>query len=38
MASHRGAGRALTMGYTNVFVMNEGLAGWTKAGKQVQQT
>ena len=38
MASHRGAGRALTMGYTNVFVMTEGLAGWTKAGKQVQQT
>ena len=38
MASHTGAGRALTMGYTNVFVMTEGMAGWAKAGKPVQQT
>lgn len=33
MASHKGAGRALKFGYTNVFVMSEGTAGWTKAGK-----
>ena len=38
MASHRGAGRALEMGYTNVFVMPEGIDGWVKAGKPVQQT
>jgi len=38
MASHTGAGRALKMGYTNVFVMSEGIAGWEQAGKQVQKT
>ena len=38
MASHRGAGRALKMGYTNVFVMSEGSSGWVKAGKKVQQS
>lgn len=38
MASHRGAGRALKLGYTNVFVMDEGIAGWVKAGKPVQKT
>jgi rhodanese-related sulfurtransferase len=38
MASHTGAGRALEMGYTNVFVMTEGIIGWAKAGKQVQKT
>lgn len=38
MASHKGAGRALKLGYTNVFVMSEGIAGWLKAGKKVQQT
>lgn len=38
MASHRGAGRALKMGYTNAFVMTEGIAGWVKAGKPVQKT
>ena len=37
MASHTGAGRAKTMGYTNVFVMSEGSAGWTKAGKPTTQ-
>ncbi len=37
MASHRGAGRAISMGYTNVYVMSEGSAGWVKAGKPVQQ-
>ncbi len=36
MASHTGAGRAKKMGYTNVFVMNEGTVGWTKAGKPTQ--
>ena len=38
MASHTGAGRALEMGYTNVFVMAEGISGWVKAGKPVQKT
>lgn len=33
MASHRGAGRALELGYTNVFVMSDGSSGWKKAGK-----
>ena len=36
MASHEGAGRARKLGYTNVFVMKEGIAGWTKAGKPTQ--
>lgn len=36
MASHTGAGRALSLGYTNVAVMSEGIAGWLKAGKQVK--
>lgn len=38
MASHRGAGRALKLGYTNVFVMPDGMEGWKKAGKPIQQT
>ena len=33
MASHTGAGRAKAMGFTNVYVMSAGSAGWTKAGK-----
>ncbi len=37
MASHRGAGRALELGYTNVFVMSEGTAGWEQAGKPFQK-
>ena len=37
MASHTGAGRAKKMGYTNVYVLTEGSAGWKKAGKPVQQ-
>lgn len=37
MASHRGAGRAISMGYTNVFVMSEGSSGWNSAGKPTQQ-
>ncbi len=35
-ASHEAAGRARFAGYTNVKVMNEGIAGWVKAGKKVQ--
>jgi rhodanese-related sulfurtransferase len=38
MASHTGAGRAIKLGYKNVFVMPEGIAGWVKAGKQVQKS
>jgi rhodanese-related sulfurtransferase len=33
MASHEGAGRAKSLGYTNVYVMTEGSVGWVKAGK-----
>ena len=36
MASHDGAGRARSFGYTNVYVMSEGSLGWTKAGKPTQ--
>lgn len=37
MSSHTGAGRAKSMGYTNVYVMSAGTSGWTKAGKPTQQ-
>ncbi len=37
MASHEGAGRAKSMGYTNVYVMSEGSLGWSKAGKPTTQ-
>ncbi len=36
MASHRGAVRAKSMGYTNVYVMSAGTDGWTKADKPTQ--
>lgn len=36
-ASHHAAAKALTAGYTNVKVMPEGIAGWVKAGKKVDQ-
>jgi rhodanese-related sulfurtransferase len=35
-ASHSAASKAITAGYTNVKVMPEGIAGWVKAGKKVQ--
>ena len=35
-ASHHAAEQAITAGYTNVKVMPEGIAGWVKAGKKVQ--
>jgi rhodanese-related sulfurtransferase len=35
-ASHEAAERAITAGYSNVKVMPEGIAGWVKAGKKVQ--
>jgi rhodanese-related sulfurtransferase len=37
MASHKGAVRAKSMGYTNVYVMSAGTEGWTKAGKPTQK-
>lgn len=37
MASHEGAGRAIDFGYTNVYVMTEGTAGWEKAGKPLKK-
>lgn len=36
MASHEGAGSALKLGYHNVFVMPDGILGWTKAGKPIE--
>ena len=35
-ASHAAAQKAIAAGYTNVKVMPEGIAGWIKAGKKVQ--
>jgi len=35
-ASHAAAQKAIAAGYTNVKVMPEGIAGWVKAGKKVQ--
>ncbi|HEY5949434.1 MAG TPA: rhodanese-like domain-containing protein [Kofleriaceae bacterium] len=35
-ASHTAAEKALTAGYTHVKVMPDGIAGWVKAGKKVQ--
>jgi rhodanese-related sulfurtransferase len=35
-ASHTAAEKAMTAGYTNVKVMPDGIAGWVKAGKKVQ--
>jgi rhodanese-related sulfurtransferase len=29
--------RAKSLGYTNVFVMPEGIAGWITAGKRTQK-
>jgi rhodanese-related sulfurtransferase len=29
--------RAKSFGYTNVFIMPEGIVGWVKAGKKTQQ-
>jgi rhodanese-related sulfurtransferase len=29
--------RAKSLGYSNVYVMPEGIAGWVKAGKPTQQ-
>jgi rhodanese-related sulfurtransferase len=28
--------RAKSLGYANVFIMPDGIAGWVKAGKKVQ--
>ena len=36
-ASHHAAEQATTAGYTHVKVMPEGIAGWVKAGKNVQK-
>jgi rhodanese-related sulfurtransferase len=36
-ASHEAAGKARTAGYTNVKVLPDGIAGWVKAGKKVDQ-
>lgn len=35
-ACHEGAGRALELGYKNVFIMPAGIVGWQKAGLAVE--
>jgi rhodanese-related sulfurtransferase len=35
MACHSGAKAALALGYTNVYIMPAGIAGWEKSGKPV---
>lgn len=35
MACHSGAKAALGLGYTNVYIMPAGIAGWEKSGKPV---
>jgi rhodanese-related sulfurtransferase len=37
MASHAAAREAVKLGYTNVFVMPDGIQGWVKAGKKVEK-
>ena len=37
MASHDAAKLALKSGYTNVYVMTDGIQGWKKAGKPTQK-
>jgi rhodanese-related sulfurtransferase len=36
-ASHEAAGRARIAGYENVKVLPDGIAGWAKAGRQVDK-
>ncbi len=35
-ACHQAANAALQLGYTNVFIMPEGITGWEKKGKKVE--
>lgn len=35
MASHKAARRAASMGFTRVYVMEEGIDGWAQAGHPV---
>jgi rhodanese-related sulfurtransferase len=35
MACHSGAKAALALGYTSVYIMPAGIAGWEKNGKPV---
>ena len=37
MACHAAARAAVKYGYTNVFVMPEGIVGWKKAGKPTEK-
>ena len=37
MSSHSAALEATKLGYENVFVMNDGIGGWLKAGKPVEK-
>ena len=36
MACHEGAGSAVKLGYKNVFVMPDGIAGWKRAQRPVE--
>ena len=37
MSSHEAARAAVQLGYRNVFVMPDGIHGWSKAGKTVER-
>ncbi len=37
MASHGAAREAAKLGYSRVFVMSDGIAGWVKKGKPVER-
>jgi rhodanese-related sulfurtransferase len=37
-ACHAGAEKAIELGYKNVFVMPDGLAGWVKSGKPLEKS
>jgi rhodanese-related sulfurtransferase len=37
MACHEAAREAVMLGYTNVFIMPAGIAGWEKAGRPVEK-
>lgn len=35
MECHKAARRAAELGYTNLYIMPDGIVGWIKAGKPV---
>ncbi len=37
MACHEAAREAVKLGYTNVFIMPAGIAGWERSGRSVEK-